>query len=611
MPLPLPRSLVPLPGEALTGLLLRLSHRLDQSPGEIARRTGLCRRPHQIPASLMLTLEREQLASFTAAARLSSEQVAGLMLRALARHYPPVAQMRPRGAFPPGVIGTGHRYCPGCLAGDGSEIQNRHGGPWQSHWRLAIVFACREHECFLQEQCPGCRQPLLSRGLLPAPTTAGLHPAQCRNQSPGQGTLCGNRLDEPDQPAPDAAPGAKVLQLQQRLIDLLHPTQPPEHSYTTFADLQFISTVVCATWPAAATITADPILTNALDDHIVRRRDPDRLTNIERSNRWTTPPGSPRAAAALLDISARLLSLPGQGLGHALTALLEHAEPPATQGWGKTWSLLRSDCSASTKAQLKAALPSHFPGRTAALSARRRALPQRIPLSHRDRDIRPEHVPQWLPDDWFAAMGTTPSAQSMRQNHIFRRFAAIQLVMDTAGLSEEDAINYLGIPIGWQQGPAHRRKLLPLHSFKTKPDLATAFDQLSRHVAQIDKPVNYCNRRVVFANWVLPAHAWGPIAQQVNEHGPHARFRLHTQLQDAASSFVWAQVTGSEPSLAFSARGYWPITEDPLSKRFRLSLYKIRKPGEAMRYQALNRLTTEYARILASEADARCHSVAN
>jgi hypothetical protein len=40
-PRPLPRSLVPLPGESLPGFLLRLSCRLNQPPARIAELTGL------------------------------------------------------------------------------------------------------------------------------------------------------------------------------------------------------------------------------------------------------------------------------------------------------------------------------------------------------------------------------------------------------------------------------------------------------------------------------------------------------------------------------------------------------------------------------------------
>jgi hypothetical protein len=40
-PRPLPRSLVPIPGESLPGFLLRLSCRLNQPPARIAELTGL------------------------------------------------------------------------------------------------------------------------------------------------------------------------------------------------------------------------------------------------------------------------------------------------------------------------------------------------------------------------------------------------------------------------------------------------------------------------------------------------------------------------------------------------------------------------------------------
>jgi hypothetical protein len=39
------------------------------------------------------------------------------------------------------------QLCPACLAGDGSPIQNLHGGPWQRAWRLPVFFLCLQHQC--------------------------------------------------------------------------------------------------------------------------------------------------------------------------------------------------------------------------------------------------------------------------------------------------------------------------------------------------------------------------------------------------------------------------------------------------------------------------------
>ncbi|MEV0537702.1 TniQ family protein [Kitasatospora sp. NPDC050463] len=36
------------------------------------------------------------------------------------------------------------RYCPRCLAGDGTAIQ-QHGAPWKKAWPLPVAFVCPVH----------------------------------------------------------------------------------------------------------------------------------------------------------------------------------------------------------------------------------------------------------------------------------------------------------------------------------------------------------------------------------------------------------------------------------------------------------------------------------
>lgn len=72
-------------------------------------------------------------------------------------------------------------YCPQCLAGDGSPIQDQHGGAWRKTWRLPIVFACAVHRRLLEHLCPSCGQPAMSAAsLIPCSRVGGLHPVQCR-----------------------------------------------------------------------------------------------------------------------------------------------------------------------------------------------------------------------------------------------------------------------------------------------------------------------------------------------------------------------------------------------------------------------------------------------
>ncbi|WP_406099736.1 TniQ family protein [Streptomyces canus] len=166
---PLPRSLIPLPGESLHGLILRLSHRLDQAPGHILWRTGLTpgrRSTGLAPKRLLLMLDPNEQQRFAAATRLDPETVDQLTLRPYFAAHPSLAEAmartgrNPRQRFipPTWLLFANPRHCPKCLAGDSSEIQRRHGGAWKLQWHLPIVFACLEHRVFLQHRCPACRQ---------------------------------------------------------------------------------------------------------------------------------------------------------------------------------------------------------------------------------------------------------------------------------------------------------------------------------------------------------------------------------------------------------------------------------------------------------------------
>ena len=73
-------------------------------------------------------------------------------------------------------------------------------------------------------------------------------------------------------------------------------------------------------------------------------------------------------------------------------------------------------------------------------------------------------------------------------------------------------------------------------------------------------------------------------------------------MHDAASAFVWAQVTGSEPSPAPGTRGSHTSTEGISDKNF--VLRKIEAPGESIRYRMLNELLIKHAHDLTASHDA-------
>src|SRR6266536_361509 len=211
-PRPLPRSLIPLPDESLPGYLLRLAYRLDLSPARLALLTGLAAASGRTPAGHMLALHPTTAATFAEAARLTTAEATSLTLTTLAARYPPVSlqfrgrQRRVHGVFVKEnwIFSRFTRYCPQCLAGDGSVVQQRHGGGWSKLWRLPVVFACPQHQRLLEHTCPTCRRPALHRvrggqALLPHESNSTLHPAACRNTVTANNSrapqTCGHRLD--------------------------------------------------------------------------------------------------------------------------------------------------------------------------------------------------------------------------------------------------------------------------------------------------------------------------------------------------------------------------------------------------------------------------------
>ena len=280
VPRPLSRSLDPIAGESLGGYLLRLSWRLRVSPLHLARLTGcIGDGPAAIRRRLLLDLD---VPRFAHAARLSASEAGSLTAASWADRYPPIARSRAtqehRVLHDGWLFSASTRYCPDCLAGDGSPLQQQYGGPWKKAWHLPVVFACLHHQRFLREGCPqghpgGWPAPWR---LIAFPSASTLHPAQCR-LPPQAGTggkagrhreSCGTRLDQPgDDGLPPPGPGA--LDTQQHLLALLAPQHPASDAAGTFADLRVISALLCKSWPLSEDLMDTP-LAAAVSDHVRR-----------------------------------------------------------------------------------------------------------------------------------------------------------------------------------------------------------------------------------------------------------------------------------------------------------------------------------------------------
>jgi hypothetical protein len=152
----LPRSLHPLPDESLIGFMLRISHRLDERPTQLAIRAGITphlTRDEPVPQSPLLRLPPASAEDLARLTKLDPDTVHALTLEPYHRRYPPVADELRRTSRDPQARGAKTTWLTlastRCLAGDTSQVQQRHGGAWKRQWHLPVVFACLEHHCFL------------------------------------------------------------------------------------------------------------------------------------------------------------------------------------------------------------------------------------------------------------------------------------------------------------------------------------------------------------------------------------------------------------------------------------------------------------------------------
>ncbi|MET9660347.1 TniQ family protein [Streptomyces sp. NPDC006510] len=349
---PLPRSLDPLEGESLHGYLLRLSHRLGAAPVEIAARTGLVSAAarmgtRRVPMGLLHHLDDQRRGAFASTTQLTSDEVRGLLTAPLGSRYGPLnSRLLARTRTLEGMLHNNSwihtrttRYCPTCLSGDGSEIEERHGGTWRRTWRLPPVFACLRHERLLLNGCPRCGQDVNATragGLIARSHEADLHPAQCRATTPGTRAVCGARLAGVGVDRAPQAPTtvAALLRLQYHFDNLLAPDGPtwvgsfgwmiPAAQY--FIDLRALSGLIFMTWPQARDLAETPALATFVDREAERRHAAFAESRApigkqrRASHHYSEPSADPVVAGAVFGIAARLLSAPDEISGHEAMA---------------------------------------------------------------------------------------------------------------------------------------------------------------------------------------------------------------------------------------------------------------------------------------------------
>jgi hypothetical protein len=333
----LPRSLQPLPEESLAGFLLRLSHRVNLPIAVAAVAAGLSDYRRQLPLTWMVGIDAERAARFAATSKLTTAEVSALTLAPMAANFPPLDASTMLRSDPlrwivtaePWVFGAATRFCPDCLTGDGSEIQNEHGGGWDKRWRLAPVFACTRHRRLLHHTCPACDAPAHlanrrgGRGalLIPASETV-IHPLQCRTAAPGTEACAGRFEQSPDRPRIADHSLNYLLTLQDKLFALLSTTEAapawslgrPVSAATYFADLHFTTALVRVAWDRVQPDTAHRHLVDDLveyqsphSDRRLRDLPVERYRNRSDGGLHLAPLDA-AAAASLIGLADEILS---------------------------------------------------------------------------------------------------------------------------------------------------------------------------------------------------------------------------------------------------------------------------------------------------------------
>jgi hypothetical protein len=568
---PLPRSLDPLPAESLPGYLLRLAHRLELSPTRLTVLTGLSTGEQSSTASsIVLFLPPDTAARFAHATRLSTAEVAELTLAGLAPRYPPLdLQATGRSRKVHGLLirenwifARSTRYCPDCLAGDGSTIQQRHGGGWSKLWRLPVVFACPAHRRLLRHTCPACHAPAHQRRpgsvqWLPLAAHPVTHPAACRNTTTDRAPFhaCGQRLDDEPVTVEPAAATEEALLLQRRLLNLLVADPPPEanslQKATTpsryFIDLRIVSGLLQASWPAGRDLV-DTDDADLLDVHVrsirhqiasarsAGRRAPDMLA-------YDRPPADARTAAILLTTADQLLASDPATAQRALRTLWDAA--PFARAWTKQSLTGDGHCSPGLRT-------------VAGIQTRARHVTTRLGLPVRPVqpppqpvNFGPRHIPQYLPIEWHDQHFATVTAIEPRW---IRRAVPVLLARTCLGGNLKRAAPAIGLP--WSAG-RHAVNLVTA-ALRDAPgpreDFHTAMNALQDNLHNAPLLIDYGARRGAMATWSISPQDWRHLIQDLVGKPVNGKAARHIDWSDRkrllASIWVWTRLTQGEPYFA-------------------------------------------------------------
>ncbi|MEH0554042.1 TniQ family protein [Streptomyces sp. B21-101] len=546
---PLARSLDPLPGESLAGFLLRLSYRIGSTPHRLATLCGLTCRSDSVPQEQLRALNPEAAERLARAAHLTMSEVQALTLQNFIATYTPLAKLHARrtdtGPKPHINWATNpdNRYCPHCLRGNSSPVQQSFGGAWQLRWHLPVTFACTQHLCLLENTCPQCTQPLSGRvikryTLVQIPHVSGLHPSQCRNRAPGpppkpraRAMPCGARLDTPRDAAAALSPldMQHILDLQRNLNLRLDPAhlsrtadEQPPHTY--FPDLITTARLITLSWPMGASILPSTALADLLDGYPTPYLHNPSEPGLQV--RRSAPRGTAETSALLLAAATALGD-------RDLVPLRERIEPLAREVYRRSTSIgnkLFTDSNASATL-LRATAPRVY-------GFQRRSTLRVAQNSYR---FRTDEIPPLLPREWFDAyfqrlVHRLPKMTTLLERHL-RWAGSLRLAELICDQTWPTCAESLEIP----QNSA-RRTMNVLGKQLTTPGLWPVFedavDLVAHQLHGQDRRINYAHRRRSTADWCLSLADWKALCEGI----PGLEQRQATGDPRVGEAVIWCMV---------------------------------------------------------------------
>jgi hypothetical protein len=207
------------------------------------------------------------------------------------------------------------------------------------------------------------------------------------------------------------------------------------------------------------------------------------------------------------------------------------------QGWARGFVTVRPDCSEGLRHAVAPILQTYArPGRGRGI----RTAIRRVPFG-------PEHIPQFLQDDWYqqhlAHLDGINTAQ-------LRRAAALHLCQTAMGGSIREAVIHLGLPDTRKAYGRSYFSVSTVHAWarlRSDPhEFEAAVHDIADRIEATPRPIDYHRRRTALRAWCIDPASWTTIVDHLPGHNRGQHTDLDERQRDCASIIVWSRITGTE-----------------------------------------------------------------